>query len=50
MANQEHLDILKQGVVPWNKWRKKHPDIKPDLREAQLARATLKGLTFISPT
>ena len=22
MANQEHLDILKQGVEFWNQWRK----------------------------
>lgn len=31
MANQEHLDILKQGVVVWNKWREEHPEIMPDL-------------------
>src|SRR5216684_1554169 len=36
MANQEHLDILKQGVEVWNQWRKKHRDIQPDLREANL--------------
>jgi hypothetical protein len=34
MANQEHLDILKQGVKTWNQWRKEHPDIKPDLSGA----------------
>jgi hypothetical protein len=22
MANQEHLDILKQGVEVWNKWKR----------------------------
>ncbi len=22
MANQEHFDILKQGVQRWNQWRK----------------------------
>jgi hypothetical protein len=31
MANQEHLEILKQGVKIWNHWRKEHPEIKPDL-------------------
>ena len=31
MANQEHLDILKQGVEVWNKWRKEYPKINPDL-------------------
>ena len=32
MTNQEHLDILKQGVDTWNQWRQEHPDIRPDLR------------------
>jgi uncharacterized protein YjbI with pentapeptide repeats len=31
MANQEHLDILKQGVEVWNRWREEHPDVDPDL-------------------
>ena len=26
MANPEHLEILKQGVREWNKWRKEDPD------------------------
>jgi uncharacterized protein YjbI with pentapeptide repeats len=30
MANPEHLEILKQGVKTWNKWRFDHPEIKPD--------------------
>src|SRR5258708_548316 len=37
MANQEHLDILKQGVEIWNQWRKENPSIGVDLREANLA-------------
>ena len=36
MANQEHLDILKQGVDAWNKWREKHPHYRPYLREINL--------------
>ncbi len=32
MANPEHLAILKQGVEQWNKWKKEHPDVLPDLR------------------
>ncbi len=31
MANQEHLDIFKQGVQVWNQWRLEHPHIRPDL-------------------
>ena len=43
MANQEHLDILKQGVDGWNQWRKEHADIRPDLRKAELRKANLDG-------
>lgn len=42
MANQKHLDILMQGVEMWNKWRKEHPEIHPDLKEATLRKADLK--------
>src|SRR5713101_5093941 len=31
MANQEHLDILKQGVEVWNQWRERNPLTRPDL-------------------
>lgn len=34
MANQKHLDIFKQGVDVWNKWREEHPEIEPDLSRA----------------
>ena len=43
MANEEHLAILKKGVAAWNEWRKQHPDITPDLREADLSSANLNG-------
>lgn len=46
MANQEHLDILKQGVEAWNQWRKDHPAINPDLREADLREAIIGWTTF----
>src|SRR6266571_4907492 len=36
LANQEHLDLLKQGVDIWNQWRKEHQDIKPNLKCANL--------------
>jgi len=42
MANPEHLEILKQGVAQWNKWRGEHPDVTPDLSEADLIGADLR--------
>jgi hypothetical protein len=46
MANQLHLAILKQGKVAWNEWRKQHQDIHPDLSEANLREADLRGIDF----
>ncbi|GHO98888.1 hypothetical protein KSF_089360 [Reticulibacter mediterranei] len=31
MANEEHVKILRQGVAVWNEWRKKYPEVRPDL-------------------
>ena len=44
MANDEHLDILRQGVNVWNSWRKENPEIEPVLAGANLFRADLKGI------
>jgi hypothetical protein len=41
MANQEHLDTLKQGVDAWNAWRKQHLKVYPDLRGVYLSEADL---------
>lgn len=41
MANEEHLAKLKEGVEAWNNWRKENPDIKVDLRGAELVNAHL---------
>lgn len=46
MANQEHLDILKQGVEVWNRWREENPDIQPDLSRAKLIKADLYKINF----
>lgn len=48
MANPEHIEILKQGVEAWNKWREEDPEIRPDLsgadvHEASLWNADLRG-------
>ena len=46
MANQEHLDILNQGVDVWNRWREEHPDIRPDLSKVHLPWEDLTGVDF----
>ena len=59
MANQEHLDILKQGVNRWNQWRKENKEvpgfhladrkvyfIEVDLRGADLSDAYLVGVNL----
>ncbi len=48
MAIRQQLSILKQGALPWNEWRKKNPDVRPDFQEASLTgtnlcRANLSG-------
>src|SRR6266702_6952680 len=43
MANQEHLDILIQGVDVWNKWRAQHQEIRADLTNANLSETDLGG-------
>src|SRR5260370_42124542 len=46
MANQEHLNKLKEGAVLWNVWRQKHPDKRPDLRGVDLSRSFLESFGF----
>jgi len=43
MANQQHLDLLKQSVETWYQWRKEHADVRPDLSGADLRQANLRG-------
>ena len=43
MANPEHLKIIKNGVEHWNQWRKENPEIKPDLRKANIFEDNLSG-------
>ncbi len=42
MANQQHLDLLKQGLETWHQWRKEHA-VQPDLSYADLSYAKLAG-------
>ncbi|QTA79803.1 Pentapeptide repeat-containing protein [Desulfonema limicola] len=46
MANQEHLEILKQGVEAWNKWREENQEVKPDISGADLRNQNLKSANF----
>jgi hypothetical protein len=43
MANQEQLDLLKQGVEVWNQWRQGYPEKLLDLNRADLFKAHLRG-------
>jgi len=43
MANQQHVDILRDGVQEWNLWRREEPAIRPDLSRAGLSGAILAG-------
>jgi hypothetical protein len=43
VANEEHLKILRQGVAAWNDWRKKNPELRPDLGGARFTDENLRG-------
>lgn len=43
MANPEHLEILKQGVDAWNKWRYNPQSVIPNLSGADFSRINLSG-------
>ena len=49
MANPEHLEVLRQGVEVWNKWRSENRKLRPnliraDLRDMNLGSLDLKNL------
>ena len=46
VANLKHLAILRQGVEEWNSWRKRHPDLEPDLSEARLQDTDLRNVNL----
>jgi len=43
MANSKQVKRLKRGMEGWNEWRRKNPDIKVNLRKANLEGADLFG-------
>jgi uncharacterized protein YjbI with pentapeptide repeats len=42
MADPEHLKVFHRGVSAWNRWRRKHRGLQPDLSHADLARSNLR--------
>lgn len=44
MADPEHLKILEQGTGDWNAWRRENPNVRPDLRQADLYVEYLENL------
>jgi len=44
MANQEHLELLKQGKEVWNNWRREHPQVPLDFMDAVLEYHDLNGV------
>jgi uncharacterized protein YjbI with pentapeptide repeats len=49
MASEVHLQIIRQGVIVWNKWRRKNPELIPNLVEAHLSGADLGGVFRTGP-
>lgn len=47
MANQEQLEILKQGIEVWNKWRNENPNVEVDLIFGNLVGADLIGANLV---
>lgn len=44
LASPEQIAKLREGADAWNKWRRDHPEIIPQLRSAILVRADLAGV------
>ena len=49
MANQEHLDIINEGVNEWNAWRNDHSSLKPDLSYSILQKLFLRKADLKKP-
>ena len=46
MPNQNHFEIVEQGVDAWNKWRDENPEIEPDLSDVDLSDKRLNNANF----
>ena len=49
MAIPQHLEVLKQGVAAWNKWRNDNPGEEPDLAGAKLSKTDMPGEPYWPP-
>jgi uncharacterized protein YjbI with pentapeptide repeats len=47
VANQEHVDLLDEGVSKWNDWCNSHPGLRADLRAADLENFDLSGANLL---
>lgn len=47
MANPEHLQIIKQGLHAWNRWRQDHQHLRPDLANADLENVQLASTPLV---
>ena len=43
MADQEHLNLIEKGRDVWNNWRRIHPELPPDLSDADFVGENLSG-------
>jgi hypothetical protein len=48
MANDEHVALLKKGAEVWNEWRSENPDMRPDLREANLSKVDIREADLVA--
>lgn len=48
MADESHLEKLREGVDAWNSWRKEHPGGRPDLSAAKLSNDCLSNANLSS--
>jgi hypothetical protein len=46
MANEEYLQILKQGVETWNHWRENNPEVYVDFSKADFQGMNLSHIDF----
>ena len=46
MADKTHLEVINKGVAKWNEWRSKHPDVIPDLIEADCPAISVASIGF----